>query len=220
MKKTMISIRSSILLIILMAMALVSCDETSQDAGTEKLEFAMEPTENLSFMINETPSDFTWEFFSDNLTVHLESNPTWNGDIVFSSLQVERGDVINRSSTPPVSVSSEELSGGLSSGELFPGLVYIPGQEWVMNKQWLHADQWPQAKQWISLEEASPVEEWNTETKWKPAEIESAILSEIDLEENQTLLVVYARSAPDSQERDQLTQPYGIIFDTDLGGPF
>jgi len=220
MKKTMISIRSSILLIILMAMALVTCDETSQDAGPEKLEFAMKPTENLSFMINETPSDFTWEYFSNNLTVSLAPGPLWDGSIVLSSIQVIDGEVVNRSSTPSVSVTAEELSDGFLSKELFPGLVYTPGHEWVINKQWMNSERWPHAEQWISLEQAAPIKEWTPDTRWKPAEIESAVINEVDLEENQTLLVVFSSIAPDSPEREVLTQPYGIIFDTDLGGPF
>jgi hypothetical protein len=208
------------LFLLTLLLIIVSCDDTSQDTDPDTLKFSVESTEDLSFIINEAPGDYSWDYFSDNLSVSLVPGPMWSGEMVLSSLQVRNQEVVNRSSTPPVSVSIDELTSGLTSGELFPGLIYVPGQEWTTGKRWMEASKWPQAKDWISLDEVQIVREWIPERRWKPSKISEAAINEVQISDSQTLLVVYARLAAESAEREVTTKPYGIVFDTDLDGSF
>lgn len=197
-----------------------TCDETSQDAESEPetLEFSIEPTEDLSFMINEAPSDFTWEFFSDHLIVSSLAEAEWNDEIVLSSFQIENGELVNRSTANPYETNSEELSSGLSTEEMFPGLVYYPGQTWVTGKRWEQADQWLKAEHWLKTDHWTPLEQWIPASGWKPTNIKDIALNEVDLSDNQSLLVVYAKLAENSTGREIITQPYGLIF-TDEENP-
>lgn len=196
-----------------------TCDETSQDAKpeSEALEFAIEPSEDLRFMIEETPSDFTWEFFSDNLIVTLVPESDWSGEIVLSSFQVENDEVINRASTEPVEINTDVLKKGLSTEVMFPDLVFDE-QAWTTNsKLWLQSEQWPQAAEWLQSEHWTPVEQWvpNPDITWNPtkiSEIRDAALSEFELNHSETLVVVYTQPADETSTREMLTRPYGIIF--------
>jgi hypothetical protein len=84
----------------------------------------------------------------------------------------------------------------------------------------MEASKWPQAKDWISLDEVQIVREWIPERRWKPSKISEAAINEVQISDSQTLLVVYARLAAESAEREVTTKPYGIVFDTDLDGSF
>ncbi|MDZ7720152.1 MAG: DUF5050 domain-containing protein [Balneolaceae bacterium] len=201
-------------LLMIFTVLFFSCDETSQDADPEPetLDFATEPSEDLTQMVEVTPSDFTWDFFSNNLIVTLVPGPMWSGEIVLSSFQVENGEVVNRSTTPPVETSADELADGLTTEEMFPGLVYIPGQEWVTSKQWQNTETWPQASKWVKTEHWTPSDQWVPGSMWTPSEIEQIARNEVDLSENQTMVVVYPHLAENSDDFEVITQPYGIIF--------
>src|SRR6056297_1406673 len=113
---------SAIYFVIIFTFIFTSCDDTSQDPETEveTLEFVIEPSDDLSFIVEDAPSDFTWEFYNNNIEVNLVPGSMWSGEIVLSSFQVENGEVVNRATSEPVETSASELADGLLTEELFP----------------------------------------------------------------------------------------------------
>jgi hypothetical protein len=51
---------------------------------------------------------------------------------------------------------------------------------------------------------------------WAPSEIESIAMSDNELSGNQTMVVVYPRVEGELPNREQVTQPYGLIFEDGL----
>lgn len=197
-----------------------SCGDnsTAPDTDPKPLEFTTGPSQELSQLIDTAPGDFTWDYFSDNLFVSILNGPEWSGEIVLSSFQIENGEVVNRSTTEPYETNSEELSSGLSTEEMFPGLVYAPGQAWVTGKRWKQIDQWRKIKSWLKTDHWTPSEQWVPSSNWAPSEIEEIVLTEFNLSENETMIIVYTHLA-DGQNppaipgvSEVLTQPYGIIL--------
>lgn len=125
----------------------------------------------------------------------------WSGEIVLSSFQVENGEVVNRARSDAIETSIDELAGGLSTKEMWPETEELyEGSEWAPGAMWF-----PESKGGLGSH-------WSPDSGWSPAEIEANALSEFDLNENESLILVYARLADDSTEREQTTQPYGLIM--------
>lgn len=166
---------------------LLTCGDNSTDpeADPEPLEFTTEPSTELSQLIETAPGDFTWAYFNNHIIVNAVSGSMWSGEIVLSSFQVENGEVVNRATSDAVETSIDELADGLSAEELFPGSEWVPGAMWFPGSEWF------------------PGSSWLPGSSWSPAEIEEIALSEFDLGENESLLVVYAQLADDSPEREQ-----------------
>jgi len=175
----------------------ISCDliTESEDNGdeTEQLEFSIEPSDDLSFIVDEAPEDFTWEFFNDNMLVNAVPGSMWSGNIVLTSFQIRNGEVVNENESSVVETNAEALSEGISTEELFSGSEWVPGAMWVPGSEWV------------------PGDEWIPGMKWSPSEIQEIALNEVDLSENQTMVVVYAET-DNSSDREDVTQPYGLIF--------
>lgn len=177
-----------------------SCPLDSSDDSTEPepLEFSTAPTSELSHMIEETPSDFTWDYFEDNLNIRTIPGgmPYWDGEIIVSGFQVQNGDVVNRGSSEAASTNTDVLSEGISSEELFPGSKWMSGKTWVQGIR------------------GSLVKKWFPGSKWSPSQIEDMAITQTDLAEDQTMVVVYTHVAG-STEREVRTQPFGIIFNSE-----
>jgi hypothetical protein len=61
------------------------------------LDFTTAPSNELSDIIQNTPNDFTWEFYNDNLTLGLDPEPeSFEGEIILSVFQVQNGEVTNQ----------------------------------------------------------------------------------------------------------------------------
>lgn len=185
-----------IFLICIASFLLLTCgdDNSAPVVDPEPLEFTTEPSSELSQLIETTPSDFTWDHFNSNITVSVVPGSMWSGEIVLSSFQVENGEVVSRVSSSPVETSISELADGPSTEELFQGSEWVPGAMWFPESQ------------------GNPASQWMPGSGLSPSEIEANALSEFDLNENESLIVVYARLADDSLEREQTTQPYGLIM--------
>ncbi|NBC04377.1 MAG: hypothetical protein GVY20_11820, partial [Bacteroidetes bacterium] len=154
----------------------ISCDliTESEDNGdeTEQLEFSIEPSDDLSFIVDEAPEDFTWEFFNDNMLVNAVPGSMWSGNIVLTSFQIRNGEVVNENESSVVETNAEALSEGISTEELFSGSEWVPGAMWVPGSEWV------------------PGDEWIPGMEWAPSEIQEIALNEVELSENQTMVVV------------------------------
>lgn len=170
-----------------------SCD-TTNEPPTLPVAFKTAPSDGLSTMIQETPSDFTWEFFNDNIEVSMNDEPQWSGEMVLSAFQVQNGEVVNRTTTDPVETTADELTDGLSTEELFSSSSWIPGLDWVPTSTWF------------------PGLVYTPENSWSPSEIEEGVIAENNLDENETMIVVYAHLAGESPEREQTTRPFGVVM--------
>lgn len=181
-----------------------SCPLDSSDDEPEPgpLELSTAPSVELSQMISETPSDFTWEYFEDNMRVMGPTPyPYYSFRLVLSSFQVRNGEVVNRSTTNPVDANTDVLANGISTAELNLESGWLSGKTWVQGIR------------------GSLVKKWFPGSKWSPSQIEDMAITNTDLAEGQTMVVVYAHVAG-SPEREVTAQPFGVIFDTDLDGPF
>ena len=170
---------------------LAACD-LSSETEPDSLEFTTEPSDELSAMIDETPSDFTWAFFNDNVTVSMIPGSNWSGDLVLSAFQLQDGEVVHRTTTDPVSTTAEALSSGRSTEDLIPGSSWVPGPQWAPASNWI------------------PGSSWIPGSNWSPSEIEDQAREAFDLAEGETVVVVYAHTPDDSQT--QTTQPFGILM--------
>ncbi|NGP88232.1 hypothetical protein [Fodinibius halophilus] len=189
----------SILITFLLCSALLAgaCSDSGTGAEDElkPLDFTTSPTSELSQIVNNTPSDFTWDFYNDNILLGLEPKPdSFEGEIVLSVFQVQNGEVTNRLTSDPVGTNLEELSAGLSTAEMYPDSPWFRGSEWAND-----------SPIWV------PSTQWYPGSMWAPSEIENKALSQNDLSAGETLVVIYPH-LPGESEREVLTQPYGIVF--------
>ncbi len=185
-----------------------SCD-TTNEPPTLPVAFKTEPSDEMRIMIEETPSDFTWEFFKQNILISLQSEVDWEGEIVLPGFQILSGEAADRVSTTPLPTNAEQLENGLSTGDLtLPEFIIT---DWAVNVKRKSLTKSFKEK-WGDKEVQSSINLWEPEKKWSPSEIEEAILSEVDLGESETLFVVYAQLAEESPEREQTTQPFGILM--------
>lgn len=193
-----------------------TCDETSQDAEPKPLEFSVEPTEELSFMVDEAPSDFTWEFFEENILITLNTESNWEDELVLSGFQVLNEEVVDRFTSNSFSANSEELQDGLLTGNLFthPQTWTRPGVAWSTDKIWTQINNSIESK-WKNKKFEVPKELWKPGQSWAPSEIEEAVLAETIPVENESLFVVYVQLAEDSPKRTQTTKPFGLLMELD-----
>ena len=187
-----------VLLLTIVPLVFLSCDTgTDAESDQEPLEFQTAPSDELSSMIQETPSDFTWGYFQNNVQVNMIPGIDWNGEVVLSAFQVQNGEVVNETTTEPVETTADELAAGLSTEEMFSGSSWIQGSDWVPTSTWMPSSTW--------IQQTEPL-------VYAPSEIESIAQSQVDLSQNETMVVVYAHLAGESPEREQMTQPFGVIF--------
>ncbi|WP_445666282.1 hypothetical protein [Fodinibius sp. AD559] len=190
-----------ILCTIIIAFSLISCD-TGTGADPEPLEFQMAPSDGLSTMINETPSDFTWEYFQDNVHIGGPSQTDFSKfDVVLHGFQINNGEVVNRSMTEPVELSADELSSGLLTEEIPPSL-WMPGSEWVPSSDWRPKSTFIQTTDPIII-------------ALDPAlipEVEDMVLNNIDLGTDETMVVVYP-SIIGEDGREMTVQVFGLVFE-------
>ncbi|GAA5522275.1 hypothetical protein LQ318_11010 [Aliifodinibius salicampi] len=187
----------------LLILFFVSCDNTGTEP--EPLEFVTEPSDDLTQMIEETPSDFTWEYFGPNIQISLQSDNDWEGELVLSGFQIANNEIIDRITTNSYPANSEMLSGDGILGSDLTIDFHVPGWgDWkVISDINL---------KWNNTKVQEHIELWEVNESWSPSEIEDAILSEVDLEENETLFVVYAQLAGESPEREQTIRPFGLLM--------
>lgn len=180
-------------LLLAVAFGTVSCD-SSLEPEPESVQFEAEPSDELSTLTQESPSDFTWTAFNDKMLVRKIPSSNWSGEVVLSAFQVENGEVINRVTSEPAawpdSLSNEQLA-----GSLIPGMRWIPGTDWVPGSQWVPGPQWVPGD------------------SWAPSDVEDAALSEVDVGPEESLVVVYAQTAGAPPDGGQMTQPYGLVME-------
>ena len=177
---------------------MTSCtdDDDENVNSNEMMDFTTTPSTALQGIVSNTPSDFTWDFYEDNLTIGLEPLPeSFNGEIVLSAFRVSNGQVTNNSTSSPVATDLSELANGLSTEDMYPG------SQWITENDWLPGNDW------------TPTDVWYPGSMWAPSEIESIAMAENTLADNQTMVVVYPELAIGSDDREQVSQPYGIIFE-------
>jgi len=171
-------------------------DDDESVSSDQNMDFTTTPSTALQGIVSNTPGDFTWGFYEDNLTIGLEPLPeTFSGEIVLSAFRVSDGQVTNNSTSTPVATNLSELSNGISTEDMYPGSMWIEGTSWL-----------PSMSEW----EVSEV--WYPGSMWAPSEIESIAMQENNLADNETMVVVYPELAAGSDDRVQVSQPYGIIF--------
>jgi hypothetical protein len=192
-----------------MIILLFSC-ENGVDSESEPLEFASEPSDEMRTMFDETPSDFTWEFFRENILIRLQSEVDWEGEIVLSGFQLLNGEIVDRITTNSIETNDKELLTGLSTGNLLiPAFTITDWGEFRVKRNFMSNSL---KEKWGETSAQHPIEIWEPGKQWSPSEIEGAILSEVDLGENEILFVVYAQLAGESPEREQTTQPFGLLM--------
>lgn len=191
-----------ILFLSIMTLLSISCsDNTTGGEEPETLEFQMAPSDELSTIIQETPSDFTWDYFQDNVRVMGPSQTDFSKfDLVLHSFQVNNGEVANRSNTEPVEVSADELSSGLLTEEIPPSL-WMPGSEWVSSSDWRPQSTFIQTTDPIVIPSTEPM----------LPEVEDMVLNNIDLGTDETLVVVYPGIIGESG-REMTIQAFGLVM--------
>ena len=182
------------LCILLLSGSILSCDSSGPEGPPP--EFSVSPTSELSGIVDNTPGDFTWDFYQNNLEVTWAPEADWNGELVLFTFQIQNGEVVNRATTTAASTE------GLDGDEATSGTLYPPGTSPELPaREWIPGTNWIPGSQWIP---------WS---QWSPSEIEQVALDQVNLSSGQTMLVVYARAAGDVDSADQQTQPYGIVFE-------
>lgn len=88
-------------------------------------------------------------------------------------VQVQNGEIVNEISSEAVQTNADELAKGLLTEELFVGETWFPDEMWV------------------STEEMIPSTNWSPGEMWTPTEMEDVAISQNELNEEQTLVVVY-----------------------------
>ena len=202
--------RASTFLCILAALFLLTtaCDQSAEEPKT--LEFEVTPNDQLRTMVRETPSDFTWEYFGDNLTVSLSSEADWEGELVLSGFKIVNGEVVDRLSSQPHPSSDAELLNGLSSEEVFT--TFVPGDPWAGSRaRWEAEARSPDAK-WTSENARASIELWETSNRWPPSDMETAVQEEFESLGPDTLYVIYAQLAPEASDRRQTSRPVGLLM--------
>jgi len=183
-------IRYPIFALFVLVVALTACD-SGPNGEPDALSFSTAPSSALTDVVQNTPSDFTWGLYNDNVTVQLESGTDWDGEIVLEAFQVQNGEVVNQVTTEPVAAS--DLAAGTSTEALYPDTRWIPGSQWVPGDQW------------------APTSQWIPGSQWAPATIEDEAQSQVDLNDDETMVVVFARAAaPD--DREVTARPFGLVF--------
>ncbi len=187
----------NLLFLFVLTVTLTSCSDDETDMNqTEAMDFTITPSTELAQVISNTPDDFTWNFYEDNLSIGLSPEPqSFDGEIVLSIFKVDDSEVTNRNTSQPSATNLEELSAGLSTEDMYPGSMWITGNEWLPGGDW------------------TPSEVWYPGSMWSPSEIENIALTENNLANNETMIVVYPELATGSNDREQVSQPYGIIFE-------
>lgn len=205
---------SNILLFLsfLLLSVMISCDsstDSENDIEPETLEFVTESSDDLTQMIEDTPSDFTWEFFGKNILISLQSDNDWEGELVLAGFQVLNGEIVDRTSTDPFEANGQLLSNGVLTKEFQS--VNFTITDWVERSKWKKMANSFKLK-WKNKNVQGSLELWGPGNRYSPSEIEDAILAETDLQENESLFVVYTELASESPEREQTTQPFGLIM--------
>lgn len=185
-----------ILFLLVVTFLYTSCGDTG--TATEEAiphDFTTAPTAELSQIIENTPRDFTWGFYNDNIEITLHDDPKWNGGIVISGFQVKNGEVVNEITSEVIETNADELGNGISTADIYSESTWFPGERWIsMENNWI------------------PSTTWFPGERWAPAEMQNVAMSRNDLAENETLVVVYAHVPVDSAKRKQETRPLGIVF--------
>ena len=86
-------------------LALAGCDSAGpndQDSSTQ-LEFETAPTDQLDQTIRDSPEDFTWDLYQNNIEILLTSGTQWSGNIQLSTFQIQNGEIVERDASDPVS---------------------------------------------------------------------------------------------------------------------
>ena len=187
-----------------------SCDQDEQ-ATPKPLEFEVTPNDQLRTMVQETPSDFTWEYFGDNMIISLRSEADWEGELVMSGFKIVRGEIVDRVNSESNNSNSAELLDGLSSEVVFrikEGSIVNWG---ISNARWeTEANSFD--ANWSANTAQAPIELWTTPNSWSPSELESGVLNEFEALGPDTLYVVYARLAGENPKRTQTSRPMGLLM--------
>lgn len=180
----------------------ISCDDEPTGEGkSQPLEFAMEPSDGLNSIIQETPSDFTWEYYQDNTRVMGPSQTDFSKfQLVLSSFQIRNGEVVNSTMTDPVEVSAEELSSGLLTEDIRPSL-WMPGSDWVSSSDWKPKSTFIQTTDPLVIQTTDPLY----------PEVEDMVLNNVDLGTDETMVVVYPSIIGES-EREMTIQAFGLVM--------
>ena len=121
MKKSFIQMTMLCILFI----SFTSCSDDDDDNNVNEadpIDFTIQPSAELDQIVSNTPSDFTWGFYEDNLTIGLNPEPeSFSGEIMMSAFELRNGNIMNSLSSEPVSTNLQELSAGLSTEDMYPG---------------------------------------------------------------------------------------------------
>lgn len=185
---------------------LQACNTGSKPAP---LNFSTDATEDLRLMVEEAPSDFTWEFFEEHILIGMQTTESnWEGEVLLSGFQILNGEVADRVTTTPILTNAEQLESGISTGNLT--LPEFTITDWGEFRWKSLAKSFK--KNWGDKKVRSSISLWDPDQTWSTSEIEEAILSEVELGENETLFVVYVHLSEEAPQRQQTTQPFGILM--------
>ncbi len=200
------SLFSIVVLLFIIPLVFISCEDTSApDPGPAPVGLETAPSDGLENMINDTPSDFTWDYYQDNVRIEGPSQTDFSKfDLVLHSFQVNNGEVVNRGMTEPVEVSADELSSGLLTAEitLGPSLGAL-GKDWVPSSDWKPKSTFIQTTDPIIIALDPALD--------KP-EVEEMVLNNIDLGTDETMFVTYT-SMIGEDGREMTIQVFGLVFE-------
>lgn len=159
----------------------IGCDDLT-GAG-ESVQYSVEPSQQLADLVENAPSDFTWDYFRQEMVISAQGFDD-SVDVALHAVQVQDGEVLDGSIGGPVPVVGEELAAGVRTGELA-----IPGQEWSPG---------PPDDSWFSTAEYD-VASWISPSEFyenSQAGVVSGMLEGYSFEPGQGVVVVYITANP------------------------
>lgn len=158
----------------------IGCDDLT-GAG-ETVQYSVEPSQQLADLVENAPSDFTWDYFRQEMVISAQGLDD-SVDIALHAVQVQDGEVLDGSIGGPVPVVGEELAAGVRTGELASPIQWSPG---------------PPGDSWFSTAEYD-VESWISPSEFYEDSqdgVVSGMLEGYSFEPGQGVVVVYISADP------------------------
>jgi hypothetical protein len=115
----------------LAVLLLAACNTGVQE---NPVEIKTRASQSLSDMISTTPSDFTWEYFQEELVISGKAEAAANVEL--RALRIAEDDIAGTAVSSSVELSPDELDTGVPGNSWVPGDSWVPGNEWFPGSQW------------------------------------------------------------------------------------
>lgn len=174
----------------------IGCEDLT-GAG-ETVQYRVEPSQQLADLVENAPSDFTWDYFRQEMVISAQGLDD-SVDVALHAVQVQDGEVLDGSIGGPVPVAGEKLAAGVRTGELA-----VPITDWSPG---------PPGDSWFSTAEYD-VASWISPSEFYENSqdgVVSGMLEEYSFEPGQGVVVVYISSNPTPSDVRGVS-PFAIVL--------